>query len=612
MDQTALPAIQKAFELIRAGKQQEAQAILAPLVKANPNFAEAWYLLGLTLTDSQRRLYAFQQVLRIDPANQAAQKQISRLQTAQPVTPVAKTPSVQPFTTEDITEEPLPETFSRLVPVISPKPVPAISQKPDSVAHPKADSVISPKNVPVTASELPGKKTKRAFPVKLAITLVAVVVMIGGLVSYLGYGMNRNQQVGALFLANNCAEVVQFDNFEKVFPRAWFSSFFGVYEQIDECRAQLAVEQAVSAQDWSLAYTKIEDYLTKYPNGAFATEMNNQAGEVLFAWSKNLVAQKDYSAAIEKLKLLQDKYPSSKVAVTALDAMFSDYILWAQDFLAQKNYATAEQYLILVSSHGLASAGQVQRANQELGKFYLQWADAQVASGDFDKGLKHYERARDFGPGLADYDRLIDHVTLLQALALAEAADFDRALEKARKVADASQAEEIKAEALAAQTKILDGYAHSNAEQARAQMATTIGKACSQQPPALPIFGLDTEKIRFGMQAPFGLQLPLDWTASTPAELHYVLCASESEVIIQSCPYIGGHTLRRKRYVWAIELYSLVTEQLYQTTKLEGSAPRKCLQTEYFMVGSTTTDVYGNRPTIEQIIDWLTGLKITP
>jgi hypothetical protein len=599
MDQMTATTLRKAYELFRAGKQSEAQAIIVPLVKANPNLVEAWYLLGLTLADPRRRLSAFQQVLRIDPTNQAAQKQIAQLQAVPSVPQDVKTPHVKPFTDEEFVSD---------VPL---QPVPVLPPRPVSDAALKPAFVVPPKITPVTASKPPVKKTKRAFPVKLSITLF---VVIGVLVVYLGYGMKINQQVDALFSAQKCAEVVQFEDFKNLFPRTLFSSFFGVYKQIDECRVDLAVEQAVSAQDWAPAYTKIEDYLTQYPNGIFASQINDRAGEVLFVWSKNLATQNDYAAAIEKLKLVQDKYSTSKIAPIALDAMFADYILWAKALLAQKNYPNAEKYLILVSSHAQASAGQVQQANLELGKLYLEWAKTQVESGDLDKGLKHYERARELNPELADYDRLIDHITLLQALALAEAADFDQALEKTRKVSETSQTEEIKAEAATAQAKILDGYAHSSAEQARAQMTTVIGKTCSQQLPDLPIFGLDTENIRFGILAPFGTQLPVEWSARMPAELHYVLCASESEPIIQSCSYPGEHTLQRKRYVWTVKLYDLVTGQLYETTDLEGSAPRPCYQSDYsyFTSGSKTKDIYGDRPTIGQITDWLTGLKLAP
>ena len=79
MDQTTAAALQNAYQHIKAGKRQEAQALLLPLVRANPNLAEAWYLLGYALTDADKRLDCFRQVVRIDPGNQAAQREITRL-----------------------------------------------------------------------------------------------------------------------------------------------------------------------------------------------------------------------------------------------------------------------------------------------------------------------------------------------------------------------------------------------------------------------------------------------------------------------------------------------------------------------------------------------------
>jgi pimeloyl-ACP methyl ester carboxylesterase len=97
MDPIIEKNIKNAFQLLKEGNKQEAFAILAPIVKANPNIAEAWYLLGFTLPDPQKRLYAFQQVLRIDPTNHAAQKQIAKLLAAQSASPASQSqPAVTP------------------------------------------------------------------------------------------------------------------------------------------------------------------------------------------------------------------------------------------------------------------------------------------------------------------------------------------------------------------------------------------------------------------------------------------------------------------------------------------------------------------------------------
>jgi pimeloyl-ACP methyl ester carboxylesterase len=94
MDNQTTAAIQNAYQLIKAGKHREAQAILIPIVREDQDIADAWYLLGFALGDPEKRLYAFQQVLRIDPSNQPAQKQIARLLAEKSAAPSAVTPVV--------------------------------------------------------------------------------------------------------------------------------------------------------------------------------------------------------------------------------------------------------------------------------------------------------------------------------------------------------------------------------------------------------------------------------------------------------------------------------------------------------------------------------------
>lgn len=107
MDNAIMAALQKAYQLIKTGKQDEARAILIPIVRTNQDISEAWYLLGFAVTDPEKRLYAFQQVLRIDPANQSAQTQIAKLLAAKSAaspftvmpdisTPTASQSAVQP------------------------------------------------------------------------------------------------------------------------------------------------------------------------------------------------------------------------------------------------------------------------------------------------------------------------------------------------------------------------------------------------------------------------------------------------------------------------------------------------------------------------------------
>lgn len=83
MTDTATAALQRAYQLIKAGNKRAARAILLPILRADQDVADAWYLLAHALADPRKRLISFQEVLRLDPGNLSAKKQVARLLAAQ-------------------------------------------------------------------------------------------------------------------------------------------------------------------------------------------------------------------------------------------------------------------------------------------------------------------------------------------------------------------------------------------------------------------------------------------------------------------------------------------------------------------------------------------------
>ncbi|MGA7195289.1 MAG: hypothetical protein WBW94_16855 [Anaerolineales bacterium] len=118
MDEITNKAIQDAIELLRLGKHQEAQNILAPLIRNNPNDAQAWYLLGFTLSDVEKRIYAFQQVLRIDPSNQKAKEQIAILRPTTFTVPDQENRPTSTSTKQEKVKEPKRVGKSRNFPIV--------------------------------------------------------------------------------------------------------------------------------------------------------------------------------------------------------------------------------------------------------------------------------------------------------------------------------------------------------------------------------------------------------------------------------------------------------------------------------------------------------------
>ena len=93
---------QAAIDDIRDGNTAAAQNKLARVLRENPNHEQAWLWLGQIITDPQRKRQCFQQVLRINPANQTAQRELglgSKSPPAQPSMPQPANPSVS-FTTQ--------------------------------------------------------------------------------------------------------------------------------------------------------------------------------------------------------------------------------------------------------------------------------------------------------------------------------------------------------------------------------------------------------------------------------------------------------------------------------------------------------------------------------
>ena len=91
MNPTTATALEKAYQLIRAGNPHEARAILLPILRTNQNIADAWYLLAHALTDPEKRLMAFQEVLRLEPGNPSAKKQVGKLWAARAAAEKQKT-----------------------------------------------------------------------------------------------------------------------------------------------------------------------------------------------------------------------------------------------------------------------------------------------------------------------------------------------------------------------------------------------------------------------------------------------------------------------------------------------------------------------------------------
>ena len=66
--------------LLRQGKRQQALGLLAQLLIDEPNNEKAWLLLGYSVEDIEKKKYAFQRVLTLNPENERARRQLHKLE----------------------------------------------------------------------------------------------------------------------------------------------------------------------------------------------------------------------------------------------------------------------------------------------------------------------------------------------------------------------------------------------------------------------------------------------------------------------------------------------------------------------------------------------------
>jgi hypothetical protein len=80
MDRSNKEIFSEVIQLLKAGDTAAALPLLAKILKSDPNFVQAWYLLGMTIDDKEKKRRAFNQVLKLDPTHEKAKIQLEWLE----------------------------------------------------------------------------------------------------------------------------------------------------------------------------------------------------------------------------------------------------------------------------------------------------------------------------------------------------------------------------------------------------------------------------------------------------------------------------------------------------------------------------------------------------
>ncbi len=97
-------ALSRAYELVEAGRYQDARAILDPILAAQPNNADAWWVYAHAVTTAEDGRMALENVVRIDPRYPGAAALLAQARELAPAKPGVTSMPVPPGS---IPEEPV-------------------------------------------------------------------------------------------------------------------------------------------------------------------------------------------------------------------------------------------------------------------------------------------------------------------------------------------------------------------------------------------------------------------------------------------------------------------------------------------------------------------------
>ncbi|MBW4439267.1 MAG: pre-peptidase C-terminal domain-containing protein [Pleurocapsa minor GSE-CHR-MK-17-07R] len=83
--------LQQAFQLIKAGNKTDAAKLLVPIVRNEPNNADAWWLLSNAVTNVEQQRRALEKVLSLRPDDDRARRKLAQVTGAPPPESIAPT-----------------------------------------------------------------------------------------------------------------------------------------------------------------------------------------------------------------------------------------------------------------------------------------------------------------------------------------------------------------------------------------------------------------------------------------------------------------------------------------------------------------------------------------
>lgn len=436
-----------------------------------------------------------------------------------------------------------------------------------------------------------------------------------------------------------------------------------------ECALYKNAKKLQDAGEWQEAYKTYKTCAATYPAGFLAEDAQEQAATSLLMQAQEQQEQKKYTEAIETTKQVMAEYPSR---TDATNRYVEIHLLWSSEYRLREEFQAAEDVLLSLLEWG--TAGQydeyIAKSQTALSDLYLAWGENHQNAGELTPAMVKYRQAVDAAPDSAsasravekqveilltqgdtyldagDYQAAIDayqrgvsdanesgkdrlHTATAQAyLAWAkhnvEREDYYQALEKVESTASLPLPETVGREVEAYQQEIYKAFASSSGNQATRLIQDTTRALCKNEKKTFPpVLGIDPNAsglILYGIDE----SLSEEWIAKTPGQLKYVVCVTlntevfeerKRKVVRYGEPGSYVHSFLRLRYIWQVNVFSIITSEIVANAVFKGSEPPpfdERTDREFVVIGwygttylSLPPSVSGSQPDINELITWL-------
>jgi tetratricopeptide (TPR) repeat protein len=333
--------------------------------------------------------------------------------------------------------------------------------------------------------------------------------------------------------------------------------------------------------------------------------LHDLEAKAYFQWVTLLQKSGNYDKVIEVGQILRLGFPSSLEAKVVHPILAEALIKVAAASTAKQDFKTAvDDYELVISD--LSDTSFVAEANQMLPDVYLSYGKQLHSQGEFESAetvlLKLQLKYPASDAAGKSYEE-IGQVIIDWSYKMTNTQQYLEAMDKALEVKDYKPSTEMAKKSLDAYTQAATGLAGDTGSEGQQAIQDAYKTACDGQKAENISVALFKDKPSKALACDPTIEIPANLQPATPGEFRYVVKETSGTAEIETCPYNGGYRIvRSKRYV-DIQYISTESGKLAHSTRVYGSDPDGCADTETFTIGVYTKSKVGGDVSNEDVLN---------